>query len=206
MIKIRQSSTSKIVIISAPSGAGKSSIIKRVLTGQHKSKITCLISYTTRKPRSDESNGKNYFFVTKDIFKQMIADKIFVEWAIVHNNYYGTSKKLLDNMLRAKQDIILDIDVQGAIQIKQLYPNACMIFIMTPSLNSLYKRLILRQQDCIKIINERVKNAKKELQFINNYDYLVINSHNKLNNAVYAIESIIESLKYKITNRQLCFD
>ncbi|MDR0915450.1 MAG: guanylate kinase [Endomicrobium sp.] len=206
MIITSNLATGKIIVMSAPSGAGKSSILKRVINGKNKSDISSLVSYTTRKPRSGEIDGQNYFFITKNVFKKMIDNKMFAEWAMVHNNYYGTSKKLLHDTLNSTQKVILEIDVQGAIQIKHLYPETCMIFIMTPNLKSLYNRLILRQQDSIEIINERLENAKQELKFINYYDYLVINNHNKLNDAVKAVEIIIESLNYKITNNKLFFD
>ncbi|MDR0915418.1 MAG: guanylate kinase [Endomicrobium sp.] len=206
MITTRYSLSGKIIIISAPSGAGKSSIIKRVVSGKHKYNIRFLVSYTTRLPRSGEVDGLDYFFVTKNIFKKMIKDKVFIEWAMVHNNYYGTSKILLDNILRAQKKVILEIDVQGAMQIKKFYPDACMIFVMPPNLNNLYERLMFRQQDSCEIINERMQTAKQELKCINNYDYLVINKNNKLNDAVHAVETIIESLNYKIINRKFCFD
>jgi guanylate kinase len=198
----RNNTNGKIIIISAPSGAGKSSIINKLLEYPINN-LKYSVSYTTRSQRWNEKEGENYFFVNTKMFHQMIKNKIFIEWALVHNTYYGTSKKLLEDMLYIKkQNIILELDVQGAMKIKQLYTNICicMIFIMTPKFNDLRNRLLSRYKDkkYTNIIEERLNTAKKELEFVNRYDYLVINHYNQLTNAVYAIKSIIESLNYKI--------
>ncbi|MDR1259839.1 MAG: guanylate kinase [Endomicrobium sp.] len=182
-----------IIIISAPSGAGKSSICKAVINSNQN--ILYSVSYTTRLPRNGEKNGKEYFFINKSTFEKMIKEKKFAEWAIVHSHYYGTPKVPLET-LGINKNILLEIDVQGAMNIKKQYSNACMIFIMTPDLKTLKNRLVSRNKECNEIINLRLKNVKKELKYIYKYEYLVINK--KLSSAIHAVKIIIESLHYKI--------
>ena len=127
----------------------------------------------------------------------MIKEKKFAEWAKVHGNYYGTSKTFLDGVLKAGKNVLLEIDVQGGMNIKKQYPDACMIFIMVLDFGTLKKRLISRNEDCKESgINLRLENAKKELEFAREYEYLVINEN--LDEAVAAVKTIIKSLEYKI--------
>lgn len=186
-------SLGNIIIISAPSGAGKTSICKAVINSNKN--MVCLISYTTRLPRRGEKNGREYFFVNDIEFKRMIRERKFVEWAKVHGNYYGTSKAVLDKVLKTGKDALLEIDVRGGINIKKRYPYACMIFIMTPDFKTLEKRLISRNKDCREIIETRLSNAQRELEFIEKYEYLIINKN--LNDAIKAVKTIIKSLEYK---------
>ncbi|GHT60660.1 guanylate kinase [Endomicrobiia bacterium] len=190
-----------IIVISAPSGAGKTSVCSAVVKSGRS--IVYSISYTTRCPRQGEKNGREYFFVDESEFKKMIEEKKFAEWAKVHGNYYGTSKGLLDNVLKTRRNILLEIDVQGGINIKKQYPQACMIFIMTPDIKTLEKRLTARDKDCKKIINVRLNNAKKELKYLNKYEYLVINK--QLNETIDTVKTIIKSLEYKIEKNQKYF-
>jgi len=176
-----------VIIMSAPSGAGKTSICDAVV--KKNKNIVYSISTTTRAPRKGEKNGKEYFFVTEAKFKDEIKQKQFAEWAKVHNNYYGTSKKILESIISKGKDVLLDIDVQGAIKIKKQYKDALMIFIMTPSLKILKQRLIKRNKDTKEVINIRLKNAEKEISYIDKYDYLVIND--KLNESIKQVENII---------------
>lgn len=176
-----------IIIMSAPSGAGKTSICDAVVKANKN--IVYSISTTTRAPRKGEKNGREYYFVTEAQFKDEIKQKQFAEWAKVHNNYYGTSKKFLENIILKGKDVLLDIDVQGAIKIKKQYKDALMIFIMTPSLKILKQRLIKRNKDSKDVINIRLKNAEKEISYIDKYDYLVIND--KLNESIKQVENII---------------
>jgi guanylate kinase len=176
-----------VIIMSAPSGAGKTSICDAVV--KKNKNIVYSISTTTRAPRKGERNGREYFFVTEAKFKDEIKQKQFVEWAKVHNNYYGTSKKILESIISKGKDVLLDIDVQGAIKIKKQYKDALMIFIMTPSLKILKQRLIKRNKDTKEVINIRLKNAEKEISYIDKYDYLVIND--KLNESIKQVENII---------------
>jgi guanylate kinase len=188
----------KIIIISSPSGAGKTTICDAIIkSNKH---IVSSISYTTRTLRTGEKNGREYFFISKAEFKKMVKEKKFIEWAKVHNNYYGTPKNLLDKVLvSGKKYILLKIDVQGGMNMKKQYPQACMIFIMTPDIKTLKKRLIARNKDCKEAINTRLNNARQELRYIKKYDYLVINK--KLDDAIDAVKAIIKSLEYKIDKR-----
>jgi len=190
-----------IVVVSAPSGAGKTSICNAVAESLENTVNS--VSYTTRIPRSGEKNGREYFFTDASSFKKMIKAGKFAEWAVVHGNYYGTPKLFLDKALNAGKNVLLDIDVQGGIKIKKKYPGACMIFVMTPDLKTLKARLIKRNKDSIKNMETRMKNARKELKSLYEYQYLVIND--KLPEAVCAAKSIIKSLNYKIRKDQRYF-
>ncbi|MDR1522692.1 MAG: guanylate kinase [Endomicrobium sp.] len=191
-----------IIVISAPSGAGKTTICDAIVKSDKN--IVRSVSYTTRFPRSGEKNSREYFFVQETEFKQMIKEKKFVEYAKVHNNYYGTSTELVDKILNFGKNVLLEIDVQGGLKIKKQYPHACMIFVMTKSINVLKKRLILRNKDCMETINVRFNNAKKEIQYLKKYEYLVVNDN--LEKAIDSVKTIIKSLKYKILKNQKYFD
>jgi len=188
---MRNKQKGMVIIMSAPSGAGKTSICDAVV--KKNKNIVYSISTTTRAPRKGEKNGREYYFVTEAQFKDEIRQKQFVEWAKVHNNYYGTSKKILESIISKGKDVLLDIDVQGALKIKKQYKDALMIFIMAPSLKILKQRLIKRNKDSKEVINIRLKNAEKEISYIDKYDYLVIND--KLNESIKQIENIISCAK-----------
>ena len=183
-----------IIIVSAPSGAGKTSICNSLIKSDKN--IVYSISTTTRQPRKGEKNGKEYFFVDNKKFKDMVKKNLFVEYAKVHNYFYGTSKKMLEETLNKGKDILLDIDVQGAIKIKKQYKDALMIFITTPTLKILKERLIKRNKDSMDVINTRVKNAKKELTYLPRYDYLVLND--KLDISIENVKSIIKAERLSI--------
>ena len=183
-----------IIIVSAPSGAGKTSICNSLIKSDKN--IVYSISTTTRQPRKGEKNGKEYFFVDNKKFKDMVKKNLFVEYAKVHNYFYGTSKKMLEETLNKGKDILLDIDVQGAIKIKKQYKDALMIFITTPTLKILKERLIKRNKDLLDVINTRVKNAKKELTYLPRYDYLVLND--KLDISIENVKSIIKAERLSI--------
>ncbi|MCL2390399.1 MAG: guanylate kinase, partial [Endomicrobia bacterium] len=183
-----------IIVVSAPSGAGKTSVCNAVIEGDKNTIYS--ISYTTRKPRDGEENGVEYFFVNETKFQKMAKEGKFAEWAKVHGNYYGTPKSFLDKTLKNGKNVILDIDVQGGINIKKHYPGACMIFITTPDLKTLEKRLVLRNKDSKETIKIRLENAKKELKSLPKYEYLVINDD--LDKAIDSVKTIIKSLDYKI--------
>ena len=158
-------SKGRLYIISAPSGAGKTTLCNMLM--KKYPAIQYSISYTTRAPRGNEQNGKEYFFIDEDKFKTMISEEIFLEWAQVHGNYYGTSKQQIENALNNGTDIILDID-----KTKNL---ATYIFITAPSIGELKSRLIKRGTDKDEHIALRIENAKKEVEYFKNYDYLIIN-------------------------------
>lgn len=183
-----------IIIVSAPSGAGKTSICNKII--EKDSNTVYSVSYTTRKPRKGEKEGVEYFFTTVANFKKMIKAKKFVEWAKVHDNYYGTPKSFIDKTVKTGKNILLDIDVQGGVNIKKYYPQACMIFVMTPDLKTLKERLVIRNQDSKQIISMRLENAEKELKYLNKYEYLVINKN--LQESTKIVEMIMKTLDYKI--------
>ncbi len=176
-----------IIIVSAPSGAGKTSICDALIESDKN--IVYSVSTTTREPRKGEKNGKEYYFVNDSDFKKMVKEKMFVEWAKVHDHFYGTSKKVLEQTISKGKDILLDIDVQGAVKIKKQYKNALMIFITTPTLKVLKERLIKRNKDSLEVIKTRVENAKRELTYLPKYDYLILND--KLDESIKQAKSII---------------
>lgn len=175
------------IVVSAPSGAGKTTLCK-LIAQKYKKEIVYSISATTRKPRKNEKDGVNYYFLTEEKFKKWIDEGKFIEWAIVHNHYYGTPKKTFDETLKKGYNIIMDIDVQGGINIKKKYPDGISIFLLTKTADILMKRLSNRKTDTKESIQKRIKNAQKEIQFIKEYDYTVINDTiNKTLNTISAI-------------------
>lgn len=190
-----------IIIVSAPSGAGKTSISDAVI--KNDKNVVYSISTTTRAPRKGEKNGREYFFVNEETFKIMIAQKKFAEWAKVHGNYYGTAKKSLEETINSGKDILLDIDVQGAVKIKKQYKSAIMLFIMTPSLKILKDRLIKRNKDSLETIKIRLANAKKEISYMEKYDYLVLND--KLDISIKNVQSIICAERLSIKRNKTIF-
>jgi guanylate kinase len=191
MKKVKKGS---IIVVSAPSGAGKTSICGAIIKID-KNTVNS-ISATTRPPRYGEKNGVDYFFVNEKKFNSMIKSKKFAEWAEVHGNYYGTPKSFLEKTLKSGKNVLLEIDVQGGINIKKQYPQACMVFIMAPDLKTIENRLTARNTDSGKVIKRRLQNAKKELKSLSEYEYLVINEN--FDKAVESFLTIIKSLEYKI--------
>jgi len=183
-----------VFVLSAPSGAGKSTLYKEII--KKAANIKYSISHTTRGKRKGEVNGRDYFFVSEDKFKELIGKKEFVEWAKVHDNYYGTSRSFIERTITRGYNVILDIDVQGALNIKKIYPGAVLVFIMAPSFKELKKRLVLRKKDSPEVIKRRLSNAKKEIAYIPKYDYLIVND--KLSKALEDLDSIINSQALKI--------
>ena len=162
-----------LFIIAAPSGCGKTSLVEALIK---KTKNLCVsVSHTTRPPRPDEVNGINYYFVSINEFEEMIKNNAFVEHAIVFDNHYGSSTKLIREKLDIGVDVILEIDWQGARQVKENMPNAISIFILPPSNEALLGRLKQRAQDNDKTINKRMSDAQNQMQHFNEFDYLVIN-------------------------------
>ncbi|MGD0283305.1 MAG: guanylate kinase [Dissulfurispiraceae bacterium] len=160
-------------VISAPSGAGKTTLCNKLCAALPM--IRHSVSYTTRPPRPDETNDVHYTFVEKDTFQAMIAEGVFVEWAEVHGNYYGTSRKRIEELANAGIDVILDIDVQGASQIKKNLLDCIFIFILPPSMEALRKRLVERMTDPEEAIGIRLKNAILEIREYKKYDYVIVN-------------------------------
>jgi len=162
-----------LFILSAPSGAGKSSLIHALL-GQHQD-MQLSVSHTTRAPRPGEVDGVHYHFVSVDEFKALIAQNNFLEWAEVFGNYYGTSRTAIEQVLAQGRDVFLDIDWQGARQIKQQVPSVLSIFILPPSVAELEKRLNQRGQDSQEVIAKRMQQAKSEISHVTEYDYVLVN-------------------------------
>jgi guanylate kinase len=162
-----------LLVVSAPSGAGKTSLCRAITDSLEN--LTHSISYATRKPRPGEIDGRDYHFVSPERFQDMIRDGDFAEWAEVHSNLYGTSRRVLDDMVGKGIDVILDIDTQGAKQIKQKYKDAIYVFIMPPSFDVLEERLRNRNSDKEDEIKKRMRRAHEEIKDYTMYDYLVVN-------------------------------
>ena len=162
-----------LFIISAPSGAGKTTIAKAVL--QQFTDMCYSISYTTRKPRAEERDGVDYHFVSKQDFKNGIKKARWAEWAEVYGNYYGTSAEFIEKKLSSGCDILLDIDVQGTLQILKHHPDSVTVFILPPSINALRKRLEMRGTDSQAVIEKRLINAKKEMAQKKIYRHIIVN-------------------------------
>ena len=162
-----------LFIVAAPSGGGKTSLVKKLVTSLEG--ITVSISHTTRKKRPGEVDGVDYFFVDEPEFIQMVGKSAFVEHAKVFNHYYGTSAEQITERLRAGIDIVLDIDWQGAEQIKHIFKDAVSIFVIPPSVGALKKRLMDRQQDDEQVIANRMQRANDELSHYPEFDYLIVN-------------------------------
>ncbi len=183
-----------LLVVSGPSGCGKGTICKELL--RRNDNLIFSVSATTRKPRVGEVDGKNYFFIDDKKFDGMVANGEFLEYAYVHNNRYGTPKKfVLDNIEKGKI-VLLEIDVQGALQVKSVYPEGVFVFLLPPSMEELRNRIVKRGTETKEDIDLRLKNAFKELKFIDEYDYFVVND--KVYNAVKKIEAIIIAEQSKI--------
>ena len=184
-----------IIIISGPSGVGKGSIIKGLL--QKKADLKIAISATTRLPRPQEKNKRDYYFLEEHLFNEKIKNNEFLEWAEVHRHKYGTLKSEVDYYLNKGYDVILEIDIQGALQVKKHGGNNIVsIFITPPSFQDLIERLHARNTEKQSDINARLKAAEKELNAIGEYDYIVIN--NDIEPAINDILEIIENVKREI--------
>ncbi len=162
-----------LFVVSAPSGAGKTSLCRAITESTEN--LTHSVSYTTRKPRPGEIDGRDYFFVSEDRFRTMVKEGDFAEWAEVHSHLYGTSRRVLDDMIGEGIDVILDIDTQGAKQVKAKYDHAVFIFIMPPSIEILEERLRSRKSDNEDEIRKRLLRARDEIKDYRQYDYIVVN-------------------------------
>ena len=176
-----------LFIIAAPSGCGKTSLVNALL--KKSSNICVSVSHTTRKPRPEEVDGTNYHFISVNEFQEMIKDNKFVEFAEVFENLYGSSRQLIEDNLNNNIDVILEIDWQGARQVKINMPKAISIFVLPPSKEALLERLKNRAQDDELTINNRMSDAENQMRHFNEFDYLIIN--NNFNEALSDLESII---------------
>jgi len=185
-----------IFVISAPSGAGKTTLITRLLRSDDRFMFS--ISTTTRKIRPGESHGVNYYFVSKEKFLEMIDNDEFFEWAEVYGNYYGTSKKEIDRILKSGKFPLFDVDVQGSKILRKKLPDAVFIFIIPPSLNILKARLIGRQTESEEELDVRLKNAAKEINEYKNFDYVIVNT--VLEESMTKLKAIVEAEICKTKN------
>ena len=177
----------KLIIVSGPSGSGKSTVTKIV---KDKLNIPLSISATTRNPRDGEIDGKDYFFLSEEEFKNKIANDEFYEYANVHGNYYGTLKKTVEDNLNKGLNVILEIDVQGALIAKEKKKDAILVFFRTKDMEVLEKRLRDRKTDSEEVIQTRLKNAETELKYENKYNYTIINEN--LEDSIQELIDIIE--------------
>lgn len=178
-----------LFIVSAPSGAGKSTILRSVLSRMDG--IAFSISHTTRPMRAGEQEGVDYFFVSQERFQEMVRQDAFLEWAEVHGNFYGTSKGFVEEVRSSGRDVVLDIDVQGAFQVKEKVPDAVLVFVLPPSMEELERRLRHRGTEDDSTISLRLANARAELEAVSRYDFIVVND--ELERAVQGMEAIILS-------------
>jgi guanylate kinase len=186
-----------LIIVSGPSGAGKSALVGNVLQSLEHLKFS--VSFTTRAPRGAEQNGVEYFFVDRMKFESLIESGEFLEWAEVHGNYYGTSRKFVDDLLRQGEDVILDIDIQGAHSIRGKREDAIGVLVLPPSFQVLRERLLRRRLDDEAVIEKRLKIAHKEISHYREYDYLIVNQD--LGSATRELESIIISTRCRMSAR-----
>mgnify|MGYP006290572415 FL=1 len=176
-----------LFVLSGPSGVGKGTVLDALMNDF--SEVEYSVSATTRNSRKGEVDGEDYFFISEEKFKKMKKNNQFIESAKVHNNYYGTPKKYVDKTLAKGKDIILEIDIQGARQVKKKYPEAVFIFLKPPSIEELENRLSKRNTENKKSKKIRLKNAKKEINEISEYDYNILND--EVENAVEKLRKII---------------
>ena len=188
-----------LFVVAAPSGAGKSSLVKSLL--ELDSHLVVSISHTTRPPRGQEHDGREYWFISEPEFRAMIERGDFFEWAEVHGNLYGTSRAAIESRMAAGEDVILEIDWQGALQIKQLFPHAVLIFILPPSFEELLQRLHRRGEDGADVIETRMANARLEVAQARHFDFVIINA--LFETALFDLKAIVHAqrLKYAAQRR-----
>jgi len=191
--------------VAAPSGAGKSSLVKALL--ELDSRLDVSVSHTTRAPRGQERDGREYWFVDEPSFRAMIEREEFFEWAQVHGHLYGTSRKAIEARLERGEDVVLEIDWQGALQIKQLFPHAVLIFILPPSWEELRQRLTRRGEDQAEVIETRMINARQEVAQARHFDFVIINA--LFETALFDLKTVVHSqrLRYaaQMRNRSQVF-
>ncbi len=182
-----------LFVVAAPSGAGKSSLVKALL--ELDAHVQLSTSHTTRAPRGQEKHGREYHFVSEQEFDALVQADAFVEWAAVHNRRYGTSKKAIEERIAQGSDVILEIDYQGALQIKKIFSNAVSIFVLPPSWEELRARLERRGEDSPEVIELRLKNAAVELAQVHQFDFVIINE--LFDRALFDLKAIVHSQRLK---------
>ena len=182
-----------LFVVAAPSGAGKSSLVKALL--ELDSHVRPSVSHTTRAPRGQEKHGREYFFVSEPDFDTMVRADAFVEWAHVHQHRYGTSKKAIEERMAQGADVVLEIDYQGALQIKKIYANAISIFILPPSWEEVRARLERRGEDSPEVIDLRLRNAAIEVAQVQQFDFVIINE--LFERALFDLKAIVHAQRLK---------
>jgi guanylate kinase len=182
-----------LFVVAAPSGAGKSSLVKALL--ELDSHLAVSVSHTTRKPRGQEQHGREYWFIDEPAFRAMVEHGDFFEWAEVHGNLYGTSRSAVEKRLADGEDVVLEIDFQGALQIKKLFPHAVLIFILPPSWEELRQRLQRRGEDHPEVIEERMANAREEVAQARHFDFVIINA--LFETALFDLKTVVHSQRLK---------
>ncbi|MBV8469109.1 MAG: guanylate kinase [Burkholderiaceae bacterium] len=188
-----------LFVVAAPSGAGKSSLVKALL--ELDAKLMVSISHTSRAPRGQEQHGREYWFVEEQEFRDMVARGDFFEWAQVHGNLYGTSREAIEERMAHGDDVVLEIDYQGALQIKQLFPYAVLVFILPPSWEELKLRLTRRGDTEPAVIAQRMENAREEVAQAKFFDFVVVNA--VFETALFDLKTIVHAqrLKYAAQRR-----
>jgi guanylate kinase len=184
-----------LFVVAAPSGAGKSSLVKALM--ELDGRVLPSVSHTTRAPRGQEKHGREYFFASQQEFDAMVLGDAFVEWAHVHGHRYGTSKKAIEDRIAQGADVILEIDFQGAIQIKKVFANAVLIFILPPSWEELRSRLERRGEDAPEVIELRLQNAALEMAQASEFDFVIINE--LFERALFDMKAIVHAQRLKYT-------
>jgi guanylate kinase len=187
----------RIIAISAPSGSGKTTIVRKVL--KDIPELVFSVSATTRKRRKNEKEGIDYYFINEDEFKKKIDNDEFIEWEKFYDYYYGTYKKVVDYAVNSEKTIILEVDVKGALSLKKIYPDAVLIYIVPPSFDELVNRLVKRRTEDQADLQKRIDRAKMELELKDKFDYFVDNT--ELEKAVTETESLIRKLISKEKNK-----
>lgn len=182
-----------LIVFSGPSGSGKGTVLKEAMALNPNLEFS--VSATTRSPREGEADGVNYFFKSKEAFLEMIEQQGFIEWAQFCENYYGTPKAYVESRLQQGKDVVLEIEVQGAMQVKKAYPDSVLIFNLPPSKEELRARLIGRQTEAMDVIEKRLATAEQELALADQYDYIIVNDEVAV--AARKFLSIVESEKCK---------
>jgi len=182
-----------LFVVAAPSGAGKSSLVKALR--ELDAHVSPSVSHTTRAPRGQEKHGREYFFASEQEFDAMVANQAFIEWANVHGKRYGTSKRALADRLAGGADVLLEIDYQGALQVKKAFPEAVLIFILPPSWEELRARLENRGEDSPEVIELRLKNASEEMAQVEKFDFVIINE--LFETALFDLKAIIHAQRLK---------
>jgi guanylate kinase len=182
-----------LFVVAAPSGTGKSSLVNALL--ELDSHLAVSVSHTTRAPRGQEQQGREYHFIDEARFRGMVERGEFFEWAQVHGNLYGTSRVAIEDRLKSGQDIVLEIDWQGALQIKKLFPDAVLIFILPPNWQELLQRLQRRGEDGAEVIEQRMANARIEVAQARHFDFVIINS--LFESALFDLKTIVHSQRLK---------